>query len=575
MKKKQKTIIISASVLVVVCALLAVLVFVIIPKISNPDEGDDTIFVAEGEGIYYNKALMMYPEIEEKNIVSITINNSYGTYSFNTVINEDSGNKRLVLSDYPKLPLDDTMLSYLRVYTLNTQCESNEPLRDCTPETMEAYGLTAEKCTASYTLKFLEDGVEKEHTVYIGNKTLSSAGSYFATVAGRDVIYKIEDELEKGLFCQKEDFVNPLICSVYSEAEVVYEVERIMVGETIIGSTIEKAPFIAIQASRDTSQAETVSIKYSVRYPTNATGVTASSTYVSSTLTSLLVSFTGDKVVEINPSEELYARYGLSSGDTAKLVSIETFDDKQYAFMMSEKITEEDQNSYYYLLTTSNSATDVPLIIRISAQGYEFLESENAIKWVATNSVDAGFTKYINADNEAGEVGVKDMTLISNTNALRGFEDTFTLTYTPHPTDSSKQVLTVTSASGKYTFADDLNATVSSERNQFNNFYAMLVNYPYPNRFNTMTEEEREAIKTEENLIFSLRVTMNDGTLLGYDYYKIDSASVMCEFFDETTYNEETKEYETKVVFDTTVEHIDILANALKQLINGETVDKR
>ena len=83
-----------------------------------------------------------------------------------------------------------------------------------------------------------------------------------------------------------------------------------------------------------------------------------------------------------------------------------------------------------------------------------------------------------------------------------------------------------------------------------------------------MSEEEREALKTSENLLFSIRVKMKDGTELGYDYYKIDSANAMCEFFDD-------KNPEPRVVFDTTTEHINILATALKQLINGEKVERK
>ena len=76
--------------------------------------------------------------------------------------------------------------------------------------------------------------------------------------------------------------------------------------------------------------------------------------------------------------------------------------------------------------------------------------------------------------------------------------------------------------------------------------------------------------KKEENLILSITVILNDGTEMGYNYYKLDSASAMCEFYDE-----DTPKDSPKIVFDTTVEHIDILSNALKQLINGEKVTKQ
>ena len=564
MKKKKITVIVLSCLLV---ALIPIYFFVIAPLVNGDDSGDDEPpYVAEGESLYYGKTLMMYPEIEVNNLISLTINNEKGTVSFKTKISETSGKKFMALSDYPYLPLADMPMSSLRVYTLNTQCESNEPLRDCTPEQMAQYGVTEATCKASYTVKYYENNIEKEHTVYIGNKTLSSDGSYFVSVKGRNVIYKIGSALEEGLFISKVDFVNPLIASIYSDTDVVFEIERIMIGDS--NATL---PFIGINATKDESKADSLTVDYAIQFPANAVGVTASANYISNALSKLLVSFTGDKVMEIDPDDETCKKYGFGTDAPTKVVSLRTYELQEYRFMMSQKMTGEDGVECYYLLTDVQKDTDVPLIIRIPATGYEFLESENAIKWLATNSVDAGFTKYINADNEEGESGVKQITIKTNTPSLKNFEETFFLEYSPHPTDSKKNdVLKVTSASGKYVFEDDLNAFYSEDRNQFNNFYAMLVTYPYPNRFNTMTDEEKAAAKKPENLVLSITVVLNDGTEMGYNYYKLDSASAMCEFYDENTPKDSPK-----IVFDTTIEHIDILSNALKQLINGEKVTKQ
>ena len=564
MKKKKITVIVLSCLLV---ALIPIYFFVIAPLVNGDDSGDDEPpYVAEGESLYYGKTLMMYPEIEVNNLISLTINNEKGTVSFKTKISETSGKKVMALSDYPYLPLADMPMSSLRVYTLNTQCESNEPLRDCTPEQMAQYGVTEATCKASYTVKYYENNIEKEHTVYIGNKTLSSDGSYFVSVKGRNVIYKIGSALEEGLFISKVDFVNPLIASIYSDTDVVFEIERIMIGDS--NATL---PFIGINATKDESKADSLTVDYAIQFPANAVGVTASANYISNALSKLLVSFTGDKVMEIDPDDETCKKYGFGTDAPTKVVSLRTYELQEYRFMMSQKMTGEDGVECYYLLTDVQKDTDVPLIIRIPATGYEFLESENAIKWLATNSVDAGFTKYINADNEEGESGVKQITIKTNTPSLKNFEETFFLEYSPHPTDSKKNdVLKVTSASGKYVFEDDLNAFYSEDRNQFNNFYAMLVTYPYPNRFNTMTDEEKAAAKKPENLVLSITVVLNDGTEMGYNYYKLDSASAMCEFYDENTPKDSPK-----IVFDTTIEHIDILSNALKQLINGEKVTKQ
>lgn len=560
MKKKKITIIVLSCLLV---ALIPIYFFVIAPLINSGDDDDqEPVFVGEGESLYYGKTLMMYPEINLNDLISLTINNKNGEVSFKTKISETSGKRVMALTDYPNLPLADMPMSSLRVYTLNTQCESNEPLRDCTPEQMAQYGVTEDTCQASYTIKYYENELEKEHTVYIGNKTLSSDGSYFVGVKGRNVIYKIGSALEDGLFIAKADFINPLIAAIYSSADVVFEIERIMIGDSS-----SSLPFIGINATKDESREDSLTVDYEIQFPVSAVGVTASADYISDALTKLLVSFTGDKVVEINPDDDTCKRYGFGTELPTKVVSLRTYELKEYTFTMSQKMRELDGKDYYYLLTDD----EIPLIVRIPAAGYEFLESENAIKWLATNSVDSGFTKYINADNEEGESGVKQITIKTNTPSLKNFEETFILQYSPHPTDPKKNdVLKVTSASGKYTFEDNLDALYSEDKNQFNNFYAMLVTYPYPNRFNSMSDEEKAQAKKPENLILSIRVVLNDGTEMGYDYYKLDSASAMCEFFDEDTPKESPK-----IVFDTTVEHIDILANALKQLINGEKVTKQ
>ncbi len=557
MKNKKITLIVLSAVLALIVLLYF---FVIVPLMNEEKPERPTLETGEGEGNYYGY-LMMYPEIDSSDLISISITNSHGSYSFTNKISEDTGTKNLSLTNYPRLKLSQSALSDLRVYTLNTQCKSNEPLRNCSKEQMALYGVTEDTCQASYTVKFKENGVEKEWTVYIGDKTLSASGSYFASVKGRNVIYEIGSGLESALMKAREDFIDPLICAIYNETEVVFEIQRLM-----IGNSNESSPFIGINATRDT-EGEEISVKYNVQFPVNAKNVTANTTYISNALNHLLVNFTAEKIVEIDPSEETCAKYGLGKDDVTRVVNLRSFDLKEYRYTMSKKTTNEE-GSFYYLLIPAKTSKDVSLIARIPASAYDFLESENAIKWVATNSVDAGFTKYIQANESAGESGVADISIMSNTNALLNFYDKFILTYSPHPTDSSKKdVLTVTSESGRYTFTDNLEASDSERKNQFNNFYAILVNYPMPNRFNTMTDAERESAKSEENLILSIRITMNDGTKMGYDYYKLDSANVMCEFFDEVI-------TEPTIVFDTTLQHVNILATALDQLISGKQVEK-
>lgn len=556
MKKKQITIIALALVLAV---LVLLYIFVVAPLLDDDTE-TEPMHTQDGEGLYFNK-LAMYPEIDANSVSSITVKNEHGEYTLENKINEDTGKKRFVISGYPYLVCDDMALSYLSSYSRVSVCSydtDEEPLRNCTDEQMLEYGVTADACTASYTIRFTEGGEEKSYTVYIGQKTLTSDGSYFASVKGRNHIYKIADDIESCFFLSREDYVNPLVCSMYTSGDVVYQIERLSIGKSNSAQ-----PFIGINTKRSENE-DSINVKYSVQYPLNAKGVVANSEYISNALTALYVSFTGDKVVEIDPDEQTCKKYGLGGDDVTIAVSAKSFssDASFQPFVISQK----RDDGYYYVLVPQKSEKDTARIVRVPSQGYEFLEEDNSIKWVATNSVDAGFSKYISANESSGESGVKEITIKANTTALKGFEETFILTYTPDPDGKERDVLTVTTASGKYTFKDNTSAQDSTDRNQFNNFYAMLVSFPAPNRFNTMSTEEQQAIKAEKKLLFSLRVTLNDGTKLGYDYYEIDAANAMCEFFDDAV-------SEPRIVFDTTVRHIDILANSLKQLINGEKVE--
>lgn len=564
-KSKKTTIItISLACLFVVLALLWV--FVIKPLTEEGEEERAPIVPVGGESTYYGN-LSLYPSIDVKDVISITVKNEHGTLDFISRLDPVTVTRQLRLSQYPTLKLSDEVLTNLRVPTLISMCTSNEPLRDLTEEKMAVYGVTPETCTASWTIKYYAGIEQKEHTVYVGKKSPNSVSSYFVAVEGRNVVYELGALLKDGLFVEKEAFVSTAIDPVYTETEAIYNVKRIMIGHSNA-----ELPFIAINATRQQFE-DSINIKHSVIFPTNASGVYANTTYISDVFSKLLVAFKGDKVVSIDPDAEAKAKYGLAETDVKKIIYIEAFGAGEttqtldLGIFISQLKTGEDNLPYYYVLVSDNEEGAVPIIIRLPALEYSFLEESNAVKWVATNSLDAGFRKYIYANEQEGESGVESVEIMTNTNALKNFSDKFILSTTPHPDKADKAILSVSSQSGLYSFVDDWTKE-AGERNQFNNFYSMLINYPMPNRFNTMSEAEREALKTDDKLVLRVRVKMKDGTELGYDYYKIDSANVMCEFFDD-------KNPTPRVVFDTTTEHINILATALKQLINGEQVERK
>lgn len=565
--KSKKITIITVSLAVLLVALALVWVFVIKPLTDKGEENPTTVVTPqEGEGTYYGN-LSLYPSINVKDVISLTVTNEHETIEFISRLDPDTVTRQLRLAAYPTVKLSDEALANLRVPTLIAMCTSNTPLRDLTEEQMVAYGVTEETCTAKWTIKYYAGVNECEQTVYVGDKSPNAVSSYFVAVKGRNVVYELGSLVKDGLFVEKEAFVNASIQSIFSDTEAVYNVKRIMIG-------YENAdlPFIAINATKQEFE-DSLVIKHTVVFPSVAAGVAADSNYIADVFTKVLVNFSGDKVVAIAPNEETKAKYGLGKDDQKKIIYIDTFgedgtgDVLDLGVTISNLILDENNLPYYYILASGSNVDSVPIIVRLPAIGYEFLEESNAVKWVATNSIDAGFSKYIYANEQEGESGVETIEIMANTNALKGFHDKFFLSSAKHPENEEKTILSVTSQSGLYTFVSDPTQD-SSNQNQFNNFYAMLVNYPMPNRFNTMSDEQRAEVKKQENLVLSIRVKMKDGAELGYDYYKIDSANVMCEFFDE-------KNPDPRIVFDTTNEHINILATALKQLISGEQVERK
>ena len=115
MKNKKITLIVLSAVLALIVLLYF---FVIVPLMNEEKPERPTLETGEGEGSYYGY------------LISISITNSHGSYSFTNKISEDTGTKNLALTNYPRLKLSQNALSDLRVYTLNTQCKSNEPLRN-------------------------------------------------------------------------------------------------------------------------------------------------------------------------------------------------------------------------------------------------------------------------------------------------------------------------------------------------------------------------------------------------------------------------------------------------------------
>ncbi|MBQ8163861.1 MAG: DUF4340 domain-containing protein [Clostridia bacterium] len=590
MNKKQKIGLIVASA-VLVLAIAAY--FIVISIIQNQGQDTPTTIVntdyelQDGEAMYMNR-LVMYEAFNTDDIDSLTINTKNGSVSFESRISETSGNRVLRLKKYPSIRCNDAIMN--NIYTAITATyvgyDSNGNFfayHDVSEQEKKDYGVTPETCTMSYTVTYTPEGEESvTHTVYVGEQAHLSTTSYYAAVEGRDnSVYIIDSTVNSFMEGGSEEFyVNPLIYTGTNATDTMYRYEDFSINkfkfvydkdQKLTLEAIEQT--LGIHADKEIVVGESISIEYKIMNPTKASGLNADQNYIYTAYQTLFTSFSGDAVVALDPDEETLDKYGFGEGDTIYVILANEFksdpeDEEEIPASIMYKISELIDGYYYLQLAGSGdpaTSSYVPnSIIRIPQATISFIEEQNIIRWIATNSIESGFLESISAKEDS--IGVKKISIVMNTSRYQ-FNDTFNLEYTVVDDDDGKKLRVWLDNNKDIEFVDKETYESVSERNQFNNFYAVLLNYPMPYVFNEMTDEEKEAVKAKEGaLVMSLHVELNDGTLLTYDYYRINEGShVMCELTDQT-FKEPT------IIYNTTMEQIIIVAGALDDLMSGKQV---
>ena len=310
----------------------------------------------------------------------------------------------------------------------------------------------------------------------------------------------------------------------------------------------------------------------------------ADADYVVNAIDLFYTSFLGDLVVAIDPSKELLKEYGLGDDDFRYIINArdKNGDEISSFFISAPKTDPETEEVYYYTLAYQ---AGTPLLVRIPREAFvpqnqfKDIEStvfseESVLNWAATNTVGAGLSEAIKPDEQYS--GVKSVTVkapigtwkdgkLQNDGGM--FQDTYYTNYV-HEATKDIDILMITSANGSY--QDERMATGK----EFNKFYYQLIAHPIPSRFNAMTEAEIAEKATDDNLLFTLYVELNDGRVQLLEYYQISSEYVMMRNTMGKTVNGAVVMEETKTVFDTTRgQVIDYLQDSLIKLVTGVKID--
>ncbi len=181
----------------------------------------DSFDASVGELLGFGARVMMFPQIEQKNIFSIEVKNKDDSY---TVLRYPNGVAYLKGTENKLNLLDDQAFANLSVtcgYTLTTEkldfSSADTPRLPDGSIDYSAYGLSEADAPVQYTITkrtevdgktYAATGAGSSYTVLIGNRILSGGG-YYAKLVGRDAVYILDNTAANTVLKTSEVMLTP------------------------------------------------------------------------------------------------------------------------------------------------------------------------------------------------------------------------------------------------------------------------------------------------------------------------------------------------------------------------------
>lgn len=218
MVKKQKIMIVSFACVALVMTLLYFIVLA--PMVAKKQEPESVIPETLVDGEVYDSdgaSILIFPHTEKKNIKSIEVHNSFGSFVCMRAEEENT----FYIEEHMQVPFATETLTQLVVDAgyptiirrLTTECED-----------WSVYGLAEEDNPAYYTLTNLEG---ETHTVYIGDRA-PTEGAFYCRYKDRDCVYVVSSEIEYTLLSPVTSLLSPLLGYPIPQNEVAMVDEFIM-----------------------------------------------------------------------------------------------------------------------------------------------------------------------------------------------------------------------------------------------------------------------------------------------------------------------------------------------------------
>ncbi len=484
--------------------------------------GEDPKFdVWEGEDVFGNAAHLVYPLVTEDNVTKMDVYKDGEKYSFIQFWDENLGKYDWRIEGLEAIDLNMTTFEMLRMWLCTVT--TKDPIRNVSEDDLKTYGVDKEK-ENGFTVYFTENGVEKSHTVRIGEKTDLSSGVYYAYYEGRNHIYKISPDIVTHTSYGDLKYLSPAINTFFEGAtQALMGIERFDIYLTD-GTNTKLNDVVSIRVNE---KGET-SVEFKAVYGADALGrrrtTIASTSYVNTVFTTLYTAFAGSEVVAINPTDSELEAFGLSDSQEKYFINVEfsenaTFASSAYKTKEPSLFISRKIDGVYYVMSEYYG---VKSVVRVEEESLSFL-GESAfllLKWTDTNSVKTGFFETLTQTEAAP--GLEKIFVWTPKS-----EDIFTLSY-----DVSIDELTVYAENANLVFKDDNTQGNSFNRNKFRNLYIYMLYFPFIYSFNEMSDEATLEYIKEENLVYSITAQRNDETVIRHSYYSI-SATLAVERVEE------------------------------------------
>ena len=459
---KRQGIIIIVFALLFCLSLCAYFIFVRPLTAVTDETEEESVETEEGESLGTQNRFFMFASLERSDIATITIDNEYGSYTF-----EGDGKGEFHIRGYDSVSYDTELFATLlniSTYTLSkAKVGSN-----LSAEKMAEYGLDEPK--ASWTVT---DKRGSSYKVFVGDRLLTGGG-YYCRLEGRSSVYVLGIDVENTILVPVESYVLAVLSAGISQDDY-YLTDDFTVykkGEELFSlRLVDKDEMVNQNAMAE------VIMDYPTEYYPNT-----------STYYELLYSYmylAGDSCYKLGASEEDFKATGLLEPETTITF---VYNKTRYELHFSEKT----ENDTYYAY--SNLYPNI--IAECSAENLSYLEY-SLIDWID----EYVFQQYV--------TNISTMTVETDKAAC-----TFDLYHSF--AEDGDPVLDVKVEGEQFT-----DEQVANFRQYYKSFLAIAIQDYYANdEYCKLTEEEMEAlVSDEDNAYMTFTYTTRKGETTRLCFY--------------------------------------------------------